>query len=64
MYLFGLPLLCLGSIGVARSRTISQLMVFRFIQALGTSGGMAVGTMIQFKEVFFLRHILRCWSHW
>ncbi|KAJ7502894.1 MFS general substrate transporter [Mycena galericulata] len=43
MYLFGLPLLCLGSIGVARSRTISQLMVFRVIQAFGTSGGLAVG---------------------
>ncbi|KAJ7127020.1 major facilitator superfamily domain-containing protein [Mycena epipterygia] len=43
MYLFGLPLLCLGSIGVATSRTISELMVFRFIQAFGTSGGLAVG---------------------
>ncbi|KAJ7690704.1 major facilitator superfamily domain-containing protein [Mycena rosella] len=43
MYLWGLPLLCLGSIGVALSKTISQLMVFRLIQAFGTSGGMAVG---------------------
>ncbi|KAJ7188591.1 MFS general substrate transporter [Mycena filopes] len=43
MYLYGLPLLCLGSIGVGRSRTIPQLMVFRFIQAFGTSGGLAVG---------------------
>ncbi|KAJ7350409.1 MFS general substrate transporter [Mycena albidolilacea] len=43
MYLFGLPLLCLGSIGVATAKTIPQLMVFRFIQAFGTSGGLAVG---------------------
>ncbi|KAJ6593590.1 MFS general substrate transporter [Mycena capillaripes] len=43
MYLYGLPLLCLGSIGVARSKTIPELMVFRFIQAFGTSGGLAVG---------------------
>ncbi|KAJ7729532.1 MFS general substrate transporter [Mycena maculata] len=43
MYLWGLPLLCLGSIGVARSRTIPQLMICRFIQAFGTSGGLSVG---------------------
>ncbi|KAJ7209671.1 MFS general substrate transporter [Mycena pura] len=43
MYLYGLPLLCLGSLGVAFSRTIPQLMVFRFVQAFGTSGGLAVG---------------------
>ncbi|KAJ7039126.1 MFS general substrate transporter [Mycena alexandri] len=43
MYLCGLPLLCLGSIGVGLSKTIPQLMVFRFIQAFGTSGGLAVG---------------------
>ncbi|KAJ6558447.1 MFS general substrate transporter [Mycena vulgaris] len=43
MYLYGLPLLCLGSIGVALSKTIPQLMIFRFIQAFGTSGGLAVG---------------------
>ncbi|KAK7057497.1 MFS general substrate transporter [Favolaschia claudopus] len=43
MYLCGLPLLCLGSIGVSTSKTISQLLVFRLIQAIGTSGGLAVG---------------------
>ncbi|KAJ6497761.1 MFS general substrate transporter [Mycena sanguinolenta] len=43
MYLFGLPLLCFGSIGVAIAKTIPELMVFRFIQALGTSGGLALG---------------------
>ncbi|KAJ7076880.1 MFS general substrate transporter [Mycena belliarum] len=43
MYLYGLPLLCIGSIGVAFAKTVSELMVFRFIQAFGTSGGLAVG---------------------
>ncbi|KAJ7128988.1 MFS general substrate transporter [Mycena crocata] len=43
MYLCGLPLLCLGSIGVARASTVPELMTFRFIQAFGTSGGLAVG---------------------
>ncbi|KAF7315208.1 MFS general substrate transporter [Mycena indigotica] len=43
MYLCGLPFLCFGSLGVALSRTVSQLLVFRFIQAFGTSGGFAVG---------------------
>ncbi|KAF8178519.1 MFS general substrate transporter [Mycena galopus ATCC 62051] len=43
MYLYGLPLLCFGSVGVGISKTIPQLMVFRFIQAFGTSGGFAVG---------------------
>ncbi|KAJ7647598.1 MFS general substrate transporter [Roridomyces roridus] len=46
MYLYGLPLLCLGSLGVARCATIPQLMIFRFIQAFGTSGGMAVGAAV------------------
>ncbi|CAK5281820.1 unnamed protein product [Mycena citricolor] len=43
VYLFGLPLLCLGSLGVSRSSTIPALMCFRFIQAFGTSGGISVG---------------------
>ncbi|KAJ7287301.1 MFS general substrate transporter [Mycena rebaudengoi] len=43
MYLWGLPLLCLGSLGVALSKRVPELMVFRFIQAFGTSGGLAVG---------------------
>jgi MFS family permease len=44
VYLYGLPLLCLGSLGVAMSRSISQLMVYRFMQAFGASGGLSVGT--------------------
>ena len=43
MYLWGLPLHCLGSIGVGTAKTIPQLMVFRFVQGFGTSGGIAVG---------------------
>nr|GAT57797.1 MFS general substrate transporter [Mycena chlorophos] len=43
MYLHGLPLLCLGSLGVYLSRNIQQLLVARFIQAFGTSGGFSVG---------------------
>ncbi|KAF8162623.1 MFS general substrate transporter [Crassisporium funariophilum] len=44
IYLVGTPLLLLGSIGVAASRTIPQLMVWRFVQAIGASPGMAVGS--------------------
>ncbi|KAJ7820742.1 MFS general substrate transporter [Mycena olivaceomarginata] len=42
-YLCCLPLHCLGSIGVGTAKTIPQLMIFRFVQGFGTSGGMAVG---------------------
>ncbi|KAF9009710.1 major facilitator superfamily domain-containing protein [Cyathus striatus] len=35
-----------GSIGVARSTTIPQLLVYRFIQALGASPGMFVGASV------------------
>ncbi|KAF7321557.1 MFS general substrate transporter [Mycena kentingensis (nom. inval.)] len=43
MYLVGLPFLCAGSIGLSRANTVTQLMIFRFIQAWGSSGGFAVG---------------------
>lgn len=43
VYLVGLPLLCLGSFGVARSHSVPTLLAWRFIQATGTSGGMSVG---------------------
>ncbi|KAK7040299.1 hypothetical protein VNI00_009767 [Paramarasmius palmivorus] len=43
IYLFGLPLLCIGSAGVAWSRSIGELMVWRFIQTLGVSFGISVG---------------------
>jgi len=33
-----------GSLGVAASQNIAQLMVWRFVQALGASPGLAVGS--------------------
>ncbi|KAK0472280.1 MFS general substrate transporter [Armillaria novae-zelandiae] len=43
VYLIGLPLLCVGSLGVALSQTVSQLMVWRFLQTFGASPGLSVG---------------------
>ncbi|KAF8638900.1 hypothetical protein AX17_001951 [Amanita inopinata Kibby_2008] len=43
IYLVTLPLLCIGSLGVATSVTIPQLMFWRFIQAFGASPGLTVG---------------------
>ncbi|KAJ7131059.1 MFS general substrate transporter [Mycena epipterygia] len=43
MYLFGLPLLCIGSLGVGTATRIPQLMFWRLVQAFGSSGGMSVG---------------------
>uniref|UniRef100_A0A0W0EYQ7 Major facilitator superfamily (MFS) profile domain-containing protein n=2 Tax=Moniliophthora roreri TaxID=221103 RepID=A0A0W0EYQ7_MONRR len=43
VYLCGLPLLCIGSVGVASSRTIGELMAWRFFQTLGVSFGISVG---------------------
>lgn len=43
IYLWGLPLLSIGSVGVASSVNIHQLMGWRFVQALGASPGLAVG---------------------
>ncbi|EEB96435.1 hypothetical protein MPER_04434 [Moniliophthora perniciosa FA553] len=42
-YLFGLPLLCIGSIGVAQSNSVPSLMTWRFIQTFGVSSGLSVG---------------------
>ncbi|CAA7261029.1 unnamed protein product [Cyclocybe aegerita] len=44
IYLTGTPLLFLGSMGVASAQTIPQLMTWRFIQAIGASPGLAVGS--------------------
>ncbi|KAG5651696.1 hypothetical protein H0H81_007755 [Sphagnurus paluster] len=43
VYLVGLPLLCIGSLGVGLSKNVSQLMVWRFVQAFGASPGLSVG---------------------
>ncbi|KAJ7097115.1 MFS general substrate transporter [Mycena belliarum] len=43
VYLVGLPLLCIGSLGVASATTVPGLMWWRVVQAFGSSGGMSVG---------------------
>ncbi|KAJ3732367.1 MFS general substrate transporter [Lentinula guzmanii] len=43
VYLVGLPLLTIGSIGVAFSRTMPELMLWRFLQTFGGSPGLSVG---------------------
>jgi MFS family permease len=43
IYLFGLPLIVVGSIGIAYARTVSSVFIWRFIQAMGASPGFAVG---------------------
>ena len=45
-YLIGMPLLFIGSMGVAASQTISHLMVWRFIQTIGASFGVAIGSAV------------------
>jgi len=43
VYLYSLPLLLVGSIGVSLARDISSLLFWKFLQALGTSPGLVVG---------------------
>ncbi|KAF8802956.1 MFS general substrate transporter [Phlegmacium glaucopus] len=43
-YLMGTPLLFVGSLGVAASQNIPQLMIWRFIQSIGASPGLAIGS--------------------
>jgi MFS family permease len=44
VYVTSLPLMCAGSLGVALSRTVHELMVWRFLQAFGMSAGISVGS--------------------
>ncbi|KAF5318031.1 hypothetical protein D9619_012108 [Psilocybe cf. subviscida] len=44
IYLVGSPLLLVGSLGVAASQSIAELITWRFVQALGASPGLAVGS--------------------
>ncbi|KIM79780.1 hypothetical protein PILCRDRAFT_73747 [Piloderma croceum F 1598] len=46
VYLVSLPLLCAGSLGVALSRGVPELMVLRFLQAIGSSAGLTVGSAV------------------
>lgn len=43
IYLFALPLSVVGSIGVATSQTMPQLLFWRFWQCIGASPGLVVG---------------------
>ncbi|CDO72082.1 hypothetical protein BN946_scf184962.g25 [Trametes cinnabarina] len=43
VYIWSLPCLCIGSIGVATSHSVPALMIWRVIQALGASSGLSVG---------------------
>ncbi|OSD05260.1 MFS general substrate transporter [Trametes coccinea BRFM310] len=43
VYIWSLPCLCIGSIGVATSHSVPSLMIWRVIQALGASSGLSVG---------------------
>ncbi|KAH9890473.1 MFS general substrate transporter [Cubamyces lactineus] len=43
VYLWSLPCLCIGSIGVAMSRSVPTLMIWRVVQAFGASSGLSVG---------------------
>ena len=44
IYLLSLPFLCLGSLGVANAQNVPELMIFRVVQAFGSSAGMSVGS--------------------
>ncbi|KAH9917966.1 major facilitator superfamily domain-containing protein [Fomitopsis serialis] len=46
IYLYSLPTLCIGSIGVATSTSITQLLAWRVLQAVGCSSGMSVGAAV------------------
>lgn len=43
VYLFSLPLLFIGSVGVALANNIPELMTWRFVQAFGAAPGLSVG---------------------
>jgi MFS family permease len=43
MYLSGMPILFIGSCGVAMSTSLRGLLFWRFIQTFGCSGGMTLG---------------------
>ncbi|KII89528.1 hypothetical protein PLICRDRAFT_109834 [Plicaturopsis crispa FD-325 SS-3] len=44
VYLCGLPLLVIGSLGVALASSVTELMLWRVMQAFGAAGGMSVGS--------------------
>lgn len=46
LFLLGLPILILGSVGTAQAHTIVELLVFRCVQSIGASPGFSVGAGI------------------
>ncbi|EPS98621.1 hypothetical protein FOMPIDRAFT_1165031 [Fomitopsis schrenkii] len=46
IYLCSLPTLCVGSVGVANSTSVVELLGWRVIQAVGCSSGMSVGAAV------------------
>ena len=44
VYMTSLPLMCAGSLVVALSREVPELMVWRFVQSFSTSAGLSVGS--------------------
>ncbi|KAG6327125.1 hypothetical protein ID866_11964, partial [Astraeus odoratus] len=46
MYLWGMPLMTLGSFGTAYSAGLPDLLFWRFVQAFGCSGGMSIGAAV------------------
>lgn len=46
IYLCSLPTLCIGSVGVANSNSVVELLGWRVVQALGCSSGMSVGAAV------------------
>ncbi|KAF5349687.1 hypothetical protein D9756_008816 [Leucocoprinus leucothites] len=42
-YLYSLPVMIIGSLGVGWAQNVDQLLIFRFLQAMGASPGTSVG---------------------
>lgn len=46
MYLWGMPLMAIGSLGTALSADLLNLVLWRFIQAFGCSGCTSIGAAV------------------
>ncbi|KAG2154020.1 major facilitator superfamily domain-containing protein [Suillus clintonianus] len=46
MFLWGMPILCIGSLGVGASVSLTSLLFWRFVQAFGCAGGVSVGAAV------------------
>lgn len=43
IYLWGMPILCVGSCGVALSTSFQSLLLWRFVQTFGCAGPLSLG---------------------